>query len=43
MDAYGRVLWAVEFSRTITGVAAHGETLVCAAGVLTGFRRHRDE
>ena len=43
MDAYGRLLWSVEFSKTVTGVAAHGDTLVCAAGVLTAFRRRRDE
>jgi len=43
MDACGRVLWAVAFSKTVTGVAAHGDTLVCAAGVLTAFRQHRDE
>lgn len=43
MDACGRVLWAVAFSKTVTGVAAHGDTLVCASGVLTAFRQHRDE
>lgn len=42
MDVDGRLLWAVEFSKTVTGVAAHGDTLVCAAGVLTAFRRRRD-
>lgn len=42
MDAMGRLLWSVEFSKNITGVAAHGDTLVCAAGVLTAFRRSRD-
>ena len=31
LDAYGRLLWSVEFSKTVTGVAAHGDTLVCAA------------
>jgi outer membrane protein assembly factor BamB len=43
LDASGRVLWAVEFSKTVTGVAARGDILVCAAGVLTSFQRHRDE
>lgn len=42
MDVDGRLLWAVEFSKTITGVAAHGDMLVCAAGVLAAFRRRRD-
>ena len=42
LDGYGRLLWSVEFSKTVTGVAAHGDTLVCAAGVLTAFRRRRD-
>lgn len=42
MDADGRLLWAVEFSKSIADVAAHGDTLVCAAGVLTAFRRHRN-
>ncbi len=39
MDTYGRLLWSVEFSKTVTGIAAHGDTLVCTAGVLTAFRR----
>jgi outer membrane protein assembly factor BamB/tetratricopeptide (TPR) repeat protein len=43
MDANGQLLWSVEFSKSITGVAAHGDTLVCAAGVLTAFRRRRSE
>ena len=38
MDADGQMLWAVEFSKSIAGVAAHGDTLVCAAGVLAAFR-----
>ena len=33
------LLWAVEFSKTVTGVAALDDMLVCAAGVLTAFRR----
>ena len=41
IDADGQLLWSVEFSKSITGVAAHGDTLVCAAGVLTAFRRRR--
>jgi len=43
MDTNGRLLWSVEFSKGITGVATHGDTLVCAAGVLTAFRRRRNE
>lgn len=42
LDALGRLLWSVEFSKTVTGVTAHGDTLVCAAGVLTAFRRRSD-
>jgi tetratricopeptide (TPR) repeat protein len=42
MDADGRLLWSVEFSKSITDVAAHGDTLVCAAGVLTAFRARRN-
>ena len=43
MDVDGQLLWSVEFSKSITGVPAHGDTLVCAAGVLTAFRRRTDE
>ena len=43
LDPNGRLLWSVEFSKSITGVAAHGDTLVCAAGVLTAFRRRKKE
>jgi hypothetical protein len=39
MDAGGHLLWSVEFSKSIADVAAHCDTLVCAAGVLTAFRR----
>jgi outer membrane protein assembly factor BamB/Flp pilus assembly protein TadD len=39
LDANGQLLWSVEFSKSITGVAAHGDSLVCAAGVLAAFRR----
>jgi tetratricopeptide (TPR) repeat protein len=42
MDSFGRLQWSVEFSRTISGVSTSGDTLVCAAGVLTAFRRRRD-
>ena len=42
MDMDGRLLWSVEFSKTVTAVAVHGDTLVCAAGVLSAFRRRRD-
>ncbi len=41
MDADGRLLWSVEFSKGTSAVAAHGGTLVCAADVLTSFRRRR--
>ena len=43
LDANGQLLWSVEFSKSITGIAAHGDTLVCAAGVLTAFRRRGNE
>lgn len=39
LDASGQLLWSVEFSKSIVGIAAHGDTLVCAAGVLAAFRR----
>jgi hypothetical protein len=40
MDSYGRRLYALEFSKSISGVVAHGDTLYCAtAGALTAFRR----
>ena len=39
VDACGQLLWSVQFSKTVTGISAHGDTLVCAAGVLTAFRR----
>jgi hypothetical protein len=42
LDPNGQLLWSVEFSKSITGVAAHGDMLVCAAGVLTAFRRRRN-
>jgi hypothetical protein len=43
LDAGGQLLWSVEFSRSIVGIAAHGDTLVCAAGVLAAFRRRSNE
>jgi hypothetical protein len=39
MDSSGRMLWAVEFSKTVTNVATAGDTVVCAAGVVAAFRR----
>jgi hypothetical protein len=39
MDAYGRPMYALEFSKSLAGVVAHGDTLYVAAGVLTAFRR----
>jgi hypothetical protein len=39
MDAYGRSLYALEFSKSLAGVVAHGHVLYCAAGALTAFRR----
>lgn len=38
MDEHGQLLWLAEFSKTVTNIAAVGDTLVCAAGVLTAFR-----
>jgi tetratricopeptide (TPR) repeat protein len=38
-DSLGRVLWIVDFSKNIAGLAAVGNDIVCGAGVLTGFRR----
>lgn len=42
LDANGQLLWSVEFSKSVTGVATHDDTLVCAAGVLVAFRRPRN-
>ena len=39
MDAFGRSLYALEFSKSLAGVLAHGHILYCAAGALTAFRR----
>lgn len=38
MDSYGRLLWSADFSKPLTGIATHGDTLVCAAGVLAVFK-----
>jgi tetratricopeptide (TPR) repeat protein len=43
MNAYGRLLWSLEFSMNITNVVAHADQLLCAAGVLTAFRRRPGE
>ncbi len=42
VDTYGQLLWSVEFSKTVTGVSVHGDTLVCGAGVLTAFLQRGD-
>ena len=42
INHHGRLLWSVEFSKSITHVVAHGDMLVCAAGVLAAFRRLRN-
>jgi hypothetical protein len=39
LDNRGRLIWCVEFSKSVTSIAAYGDTLVCAAGVLAGFRK----
>jgi hypothetical protein len=41
MNSRGRLLWSVEFSKSVTNIVAHGDMLVCAAGVLAAFRRIR--
>ncbi len=43
MNASGKLLWSLEFSKSITNVMAHGDRLLCAAGVLTAFRRRTGE
>jgi tetratricopeptide (TPR) repeat protein len=40
LDAFGRTLYALEFSKTIAGVTVHDNVLYCAAGILAAFR-HR--
>jgi outer membrane protein assembly factor BamB len=42
LNANGQLLWSAEFSKGVRDVAACGDTLVCAAGVLTAFRRRRN-
>ena len=39
LDSYGRSIWGVEFSKSVGTVVARGDTLICAAGALAGFRR----
>lgn len=39
VDRTGHVIWSAEFSKNISDVSAHGESLLCAAGVLAAFRR----
>jgi hypothetical protein len=41
MDSRGRILYALEFSKSIAGIVAHGSTLFCAAGVLAAFTRSK--
>jgi hypothetical protein len=43
MNAYGQLLWSLEFSKSITSVVTHGDMLLCAAGVLAAFRRGAGE
>jgi tetratricopeptide (TPR) repeat protein/outer membrane protein assembly factor BamB len=43
MDTYGRVLYALEFSKSLAAVVAHDDTLLCAAGVLAAFRRRAEQ
>jgi len=37
-DLFGRALYALEFSKSIAGVAMHDDVLYCAAGALVAFR-----
>lgn len=39
VDRTGHSIWSADFSRNISGVAAQGNHLACAAGVLAAFRR----
>lgn len=39
VDRTGHTVWRAEFSKNISAVAAHGDTLVCAAGVVAAFQR----
>jgi hypothetical protein len=43
MNAYGQLLWSIEFSKSITNVVARDDILLCAASVLTAFRRRAGE
>lgn len=39
MDSYGRLRYAVEFSKSVGSVVAQGDFLLCAAGPVVAFRR----
>jgi outer membrane protein assembly factor BamB len=39
MNREGQKIWSTEFSRSISGVATHRDSLICAAGVLAGVKR----
>lgn len=39
MNSYGQLIFSIEFSKTVRSVVTHGNTILCAAGVLTAFRR----
>lgn len=43
LDSYGRLMWCVEFSKSVVSVVVCGDTLICAAGVLAGFRRQTSQ
>ena len=43
VDRTGRIVWSAEFSKSISGVAADGDRLLCAAGVLAAFRGAADQ
>jgi hypothetical protein len=38
-DRAGRAVWAVEFSKSISGLAAVGDRVIAAAGVLSAFEQ----
>lgn len=38
LDTFGRILYALEFSKTITCVSIHEDVLYCAAGALVAIR-----
>lgn len=39
VDRTGHTIWSAEFSKNINEVAAYGDYLLCAAGVLAAFRK----